>query len=701
MHLSDSSRMRGASILGVVALLALLSVTAVAVDSVDVNQSAMFAAAPAPFCVTFNGKDVCEDDKTKELGRECATINGKEVCGFRVNSSLYNALRCTAGADFILKMNSDAQSGVIYYSDSAGNPAQLNTLQCPSTSQRTTNAGTIPARSCDPKASNTWKCYLTVCRVSATTGKEVCAVASREDKPDAKPIPVGNLISQGVSTSQTTTPTPSSGDPSILTSTSVSDDEKKGIVTNLDESTRAQWGNAYQEEDAKLAQQQAEKQKEVDAAEEAYNRLRNCTQSNQCGSEEERRRAEELLKEREAQLRGIEDSRLRLAQAQEFLKAPTRPPRGDIQNPPGNPPYNPYVGGGGGTFGDGQPWYVTRPAYGDYGATPSGNDAYCVTNQYPLMVEQRPATPGCINYRAPSSQQQCNSQQGGLFGTILSLFMKNKSGCGANGNGNDSDAPTPTCQITASPQNISTGGQQVTLSWQSARAFQASLSSAGNVATNGSMTVTPQTTTTYTLNVGGAMDSRTGKQLSGQCSVQVVVGGQGGGDGSPKAEISCRPQEADVGMSIAVSYACRNSATSGGSGFSTNNQLSGSATPTVEAPTLGSDSVIYGLTCSKDGKTDSAQCVVKINSTSMVLIVNPKDVASGEEANIGWITSGMESCTISSPTLSSFTSNNAGNTSPSGVAKTSSLVEDTTFVLTCTTKSGGTKTAETTVNVVD
>src|SRR3989344_2763000 len=219
-----------------------------------------------------------------------------------------------------------------------------------------------------------------------------------------------------------------------------------------------------------------------------------------------------------------------------------------------------------------------------YGANSSGNDPYCITSYEPLIVQSRPATPGCLNYRAQTSQQ-CGSQQqqqGGLIGTIVSLFKKDN-----NSNSNCVNGMlVPTCTLTASPQNISAAGQSAQLTWQSQNAYSASLSNAGNIPTQGSMTINPQTTTTYTMFVQGARNSQTGQQLSGQCSVQVTVGNQGGSnDEAPKAEISCSPQLADVGMSVAVSFGCRNlgtgagMGTSAGTGFSTNNAPSGSATP--------------------------------------------------------------------------------------------------------------------------
>ena len=304
---------------------------------------------------------------------------------------------------------------------------------------------------------------------------------------------------------------------------------------------------------------------------------------------------------------------------------------------------------------------------------------------------------------AQQSQQQCgSSNSGGLIGTIVSLFKKdgNNSNC-VNG------MLVPTCSLTASPQNITTAGQPVQLSWQSQNAYSASLSNAGNIPPQGSMTVNPQSNTTYSMFVQGARNQQTGQQLSGQCSIQVTIGAQGGStDEAPKAEISCSPQLADVGMSVAISFGCRNlgtgagMGTSAGTGFSTNNAPSGSATPVIEAPQLGSNNTVtYGLTCSKQGKTDTAQCTVGINRPSIVLVANPKSLKSGEESNIGWITSGMEECTISSPTLSGFTAENANNTSVSGVAKPPPLTQNASFVLSCTTKAGGTKNAEIEVKV--
>ena len=128
-----------------------------------------------------------------------------------------------------------------------------------------------------------------------------------------------------------------------------------------------------------------------------------------------------------------------------------------------------------------------------------------------------------------SSGQQCSSGNsggglGGIFGTIISLFKKSdtNSNC-VNG------MLVPTCNLTASPQNITAAGQPVQLSWQSQNAYSASLSNAGNIPPQGSMTVQPQGNTTYSMFVQGMRNQQNGQQLSGQCSIQVTVGAQSGG----------------------------------------------------------------------------------------------------------------------------------------------------------------------------
>ncbi len=193
---------------------------------------------------------------------------------------------------------------------------------------------------------------------------------------------------------------------------------------------------------------------------------------------------------------------------------------------------------------------------------------------------------------------------------------------------------------------------------------------------------------------------------NGACvgSWQCVPSGTGTGtNGSLTAQISCNPQVADVGMSIAIAYSC-SAGTSTGTGFQTNGAQSGSALATTTNPAAGSNSASYGLTCNSAGTVATAQCSVQVGKPSIVLIANPKDVASGGQSALGWITSGMQSCVISSPDIPAFTTQNAGNTNVNGTATTPPLTKTATtsyaFVLHCVTVGGGTRDASTTVTVI-
>ena len=166
----------------------------------------------------------------------------------------------------------------------------------------------------------------------------------------------------------------------------------------------------------------------------------------------------------------------------------------------------------------------------------------------------------------------------------------------------------------------------------------------------------------------------------------------------PEASLSCQPKLADVGMTLAIAFSC-SSGTATSSGFDTGGEQSGSATTAVANPPAGTNTAIYALTCNNQGLTAGAQCAVQINKPSIVLVANPKSVPSGQTSLIGWVTSGMQSCVISSPDQSDFTSRNSSNTSPSGVATTSPITRTTNFLLRCSTLGGLTKDATTSVEV--
>ncbi|MEK7092888.1 MAG: hypothetical protein AAB927_00215, partial [Patescibacteria group bacterium] len=173
-----------------------------------------------------------------------------------------------------------------------------------------------------------------------------------------------------------------------------------------------------------------------------------------------------------------------------------------------------------------------------------------------------------------------------------------------------------------------------------------------------------------------------------------------GGGTVPTAQISCSPKVADVGMTVTIAYGCGNATGSTGQGFDTNNQLSGSTTTVITAPPAGATGANFELNCTNQGASRRAQCTVQIGRPTIVLVANPKVVDPGKASTIGWITSGMQSCVVSSPEDGAFTAENATNTSVNGMASTSPLTSPIHILLHCVTIGGGTRDATTTVSVV-
>ncbi|MEK7509448.1 MAG: hypothetical protein AAB605_01925 [Patescibacteria group bacterium] len=88
--------------------------------------------------------------------------------------------------------------------------------------------------------------------------------------------------------------------------------------------------------------------------------------------------------------------------------------------------------------------------------------------------------------------------------------------------GSGSGSGSPSCSIYPSSNNVQSG-QSTTLNWTSQNAQSAHLSADGSVSPNGSYTVYPYQTTTYTLTVYGYSGQ------SNQCQTTVYVTGGGGG----------------------------------------------------------------------------------------------------------------------------------------------------------------------------
>ncbi|MDO8575947.1 MAG: hypothetical protein Q7R90_01390, partial [bacterium] len=83
-------------------------------------------------------------------------------------------------------------------------------------------------------------------------------------------------------------------------------------------------------------------------------------------------------------------------------------------------------------------------------------------------------------------------------------------------------------------------------------------------------------------------------------------------------------------------------------------------------------------------------------------VANPKTVQSGEISLLSWLTTGMDSCVISSPDQADFTLRNSSYTSVTGAATTSPVASSgAMFLLHCETLAGGIRDATTTIGVSD
>ena len=169
--------------------------------------------------------------------------------------------------------------------------------------------------------------------------------------------------------------------------------------------------------------------------------------------------------------------------------------------------------------------------------------------------------------------------------------------------------------------------------------------------------------------------------------------------GAPTAQLSCQPQVADPGMTIAITWGC-SAGVSTASGFSTGGALSGATSMAVSAPSGSTNTVAFGLVCSNQSLSSSASCTVQVAKPAIVLVANPDSVPLNDKATIGWVTSGMEKCTVSSPDQLDFTERNASRTNINGVAEMSPITETTDILLTCTTLGGNVREATSTVTVL-
>jgi len=225
----------------------------------------------------------------------------------------------------------------------------------------------------------------------------------------------------------------------------------------------------------------------------------------------------------------------------------------------------------------------------------------------------------------------------------------------------------------ATPTQI-TAGQVVTLTWKTQNADTANIAGIGNVAVNGSLTVSPTQTTTYTLTARNNVNDETS-------TVTVTVGG--GPGGVQISSCTANPTNINAGQSSTISWTSLNADT-----VSIDPGV-GSVTKSGSVSVNPAQTTTYVVTALGGGA--SASCSVTVTVGALPVISNftatPASINAGQSSTLQWSTQNATSVSISS----------IGTVSASGTNSVSPTVT-TVYTLTATNAAGSvTKTATVTV----
>ncbi len=230
---------------------------------------------------------------------------------------------------------------------------------------------------------------------------------------------------------------------------------------------------------------------------------------------------------------------------------------------------------------------------------------------------------------------------------------------------------TPTVSISAAPASLMLG-EQATLSWTSANADAAIIDQGiGSVGLDGSTTVSPSETTTYTITATGP-----GGTAISSVTVSVTYP-------EPTASISAAPSSIMPGESATLSWSSTNAdSASIDQGIGTVS-LSGSI---VVSPTA---TTTYTITVTRGGETVvDFVTVVVIQPVEVFITAEPQSIPPGGQAVLTWVSTGAETCIIDS---------GIGQVDTSG-SMTVTSAETTTYTVTATGP-GGTSAASVTISV--
>jgi len=238
--------------------------------------------------------------------------------------------------------------------------------------------------------------------------------------------------------------------------------------------------------------------------------------------------------------------------------------------------------------------------------------------------------------------QKVSSFSGGIYASWIikghvQMVVSRTSGINAIVNAIffDPAAPAPTVSLTANPSSIP-AGSSATLNWSSGNANSCTSSGGWNgaEATSGSQSVTPASTTAYTLTCTGI-----GGTTSASTSVTVTATAP-----APTVSLTASPGSISSGWWVTLNWSSSNAAScaAGGPGWTGAKASSGRLTVTPPRTTT------YILSCSGAGGSTHATATITVTpAPTVTLTAAARSIASGGSTTLSWSTVNAASCTAS------------------------------------------------------
>ena len=198
----------------------------------------------------------------------------------------------------------------------------------------------------------------------------------------------------------------------------------------------------------------------------------------------------------------------------------------------------------------------------------------------------------------------------------------------------DDIVQAPTCAMNAAPTTINRG-QSATLSWTSTNATSATINQGiGGVAVNGSRTVSPSTTTTYTGTFTGAGGTVT-------CARTITVVQP---PAAPTCALNAAPTTINQGQSATLSWTSTNATSAsinqgiGGVAVNGSRTVSPSTTTTYTGTFTGAGGTV---TCAR-----TITVVPRADAPTCTLSAAPTTIDQGQSATLSWTSTNATSASI-------------------------------------------------------